>query len=91
MISAVREKEEKMTREALVRSGESELCEEWSCSLKSPRSHDLGHPAPLDLPLCTVSGDVNCSGTITAADILYLGHFVYESGPAPCNPCTSGP
>jgi hypothetical protein len=47
MISAVREKEGNMTREALVRSGESELCEEWSCILKSPRSHDLGHPAAM--------------------------------------------
>jgi hypothetical protein len=34
----------------------------------------------------TLSGDVNLTGTLTSADIIYLVNFVFKGGPTP-NPC----
>jgi uncharacterized delta-60 repeat protein len=32
----------------------------------------------------TLAGDVNCEGSFTSADIIYLVNYVFKSGPAPC-------
>ena len=44
-----------------------------------------GGSAPLP---CEASGDVNCSGSVTSADIIYMVQHVFKSGPAPCDICT---
>jgi hypothetical protein len=38
---------------------------------------------------CEANGDVNCSGTVTAADIIYLVNHVFKGQPAPCDICNS--
>ena len=32
---------------------------------------------------CEANGDVNCSGSVTSADIIYLVNYVFKGGPPP--------
>jgi len=32
------------------------------------------------------SGDVNCTGEVNIADLTYLVAYLFQSGPAPCDP-----
>ena len=41
-------------------------------------------PSPLPIPQ---SGDVNCDGAVSTADIIHLVNFIFKGGPAPCNVC----
>jgi hypothetical protein len=36
---------------------------------------------------CLAASDVNCSGRVTSADIIYLVNTVFKGGPAPCDVC----
>jgi hypothetical protein len=36
---------------------------------------------------CEGAGDVNCSGGVTSADIIYLVNYVFKGGLAPCDAC----
>ena len=40
------------------------------------------HPLP-----CDAAGDVNCTGTVTSADIISLVNYVFKAGPPPCDVC----
>ena len=40
---------------------------------------------------CEANGDVNCSGSITSADIIYMVGHVFKGGAAPCDICLDSP
>jgi hypothetical protein len=44
-----------------------------------------GQAAPLP---CEASGDVNCSGSVTSADIIFMVNHVFKGQAPPCDVCT---
>jgi hypothetical protein len=36
---------------------------------------------------CAANGDVNCSGAVTSADIIYMVNHVFKGAAAPCDIC----